>query len=203
MKKCTDFLAALAVILAVTLFVAVLPTEKEGAIYEDTLRLHILANSDTREDQELKLKIRDKLLKKYSEQLSPLGSKDAAIGRILAIREEMEGDINSWITEEGYAYTASVSISEEWYARRDYGDISLPGGYYTSLKVELGDSEGQNWWCVMYPPLCLEAALGDAPGDDAILGYTDEEISLIGKGRYTVKFKLLELTSEIFAVGER
>lgn len=203
MENLTRLFTVVTVLLVLVLIVAVIPTEKEGAIYEDTLRLHILANSDSASDQGLKLKIRDKLLEKYGTALRELGSKSEAVEKISSLKEDIERDVNGWISEEGYDYTGHVSLGTEWYERRNYGDFSLPEGYYTSLKVNLGDSDGQNWWCVMYPPLCLDIATESAPPDDALCEYSKEEISLIGNRRYTVKFKLLELTSEIFASARR
>ena len=203
MKACIDFLATSALILTLVLLVAVLPTEREGAIYEDTLRLHILANSDGTADQNLKLEIRDRLLEKYGEELKGLGCRDEAVARLAHVMTDMERDVDGWIAEAGYDYESSISIDTEWYERREYGDLALPEGYYTSLKVELGEARGQNWWCVMYPPLCLDIATESAPADDALADYTKEEIALIGKGRYTLKFKLLELASGIFAGSGR
>ena len=203
MKKCIDVLATLSVILTLVLLIAALPTERDAAIYEDTLRLHILANSDSTNDQGLKLEIRNRLLEKYGTQLKSEKGKAGAVEKISALKYDMERDIDSWIAEAGYDYKSHVTLGEDWYERREYDGFTLPEGYYTSLKVELGEADGQNWWCVMYPPLCLDMATESAPSDDALSDYTKEEIMLIGEGKYTVKFKLLELTSEIFASVSR
>lgn len=198
MQRTIDFLGTLILILVIVLIVAAVPTEKEGAIYDDTVRLHILARSDSAEDQRLKLKVRDRLLEKYSKELEAAESSEEAEAKISALAEDIKEDVDGWIAEEGYDYESSVSLGTEWYGRREYGDIALPEGYYTSLKIELGGGDGQNWWCVMYPPHCLDIATEDAPSDDAAVGFTKEEAALIGRGRYTVKFKLLELASEVF-----
>ena len=203
MKTFIDVLATLTVMLTLVLLVAALPTDRDAAIYEDTLRLHILANSDSTADQSLKLEIRDRLLEKYGTQLKSEDGKSGAVNMISSLKHEMERDIDTWIGEAGYSYKSRVSLGEEWYERREYEGFTLPEGYYTSLKVELGEGDGQNWWCVMYPPLCLDIATECAPSDDALCDYTKEEIMLIGEGKYTVKFKLLELTSEIFAYRRR
>ncbi len=190
--------AVIAILFAV-LVMAAIPTEKEGAIYEDTLRLHILANSNSKADQELKLSVRDRLLEKYGSLLSQKESKSGAVEAIYELKSEIERDVDAWIKEAGFGYTSEVLLGTEWYERREYGDFALPEGYYTSLRVMLGASEGENWWCVMYPPLCLDVACESADADDAILGYNGEEARLITAGKYTVKFKVLELVSEIFA----
>lgn len=185
--------------LAVTMIVCVLPTEAEGEIYTDTLRLHILANSDLPDDQELKLKIRDKLLLKYGELLGQGESIDEAKNTVEAMLSEIEADAEEWIKELGYDYRVEASLSEEWYDTREYEGFTLPAGYYTSLRIIIGEGEGQNWWCVMYPPLCLEMATENAPSDDGIIDYSREEIFLISKGEYQIKFKILEDLSRIFA----
>ena len=185
--------------LGIMLVVAIMPTEKEAAIYTDTVRLHILASSDSAADQELKYKIRDRLLTKYGAMLSGSSDPTAAKERIGALTEEIEESVNGWIKEYGYEYTSSVTLGTEWYDTRVYESFTLPRGYYTSLCVRLGEAEGQNWWCVMYPPLCLDIATEDAPADDAALGYTKEEYALITDDGYNVKLKILEVFSDAFS----
>ena len=199
MKRTTDFLFTVITMLLATLMTSVLPTEMDAAIYEDTVRLHILASADSAADQELKYKIRDRLLTKYGAMLSGSSDPTAAKERIGALTEEIEESVNGWIKEYGYEYTSSVTLGTEWYDTRVYESFTLPRGYYTSLCVRLGESEGQNWWCVMYPPLCLDIATEDAPADDAALGYTKEEYSLITDDGYNVKLKILEVFSDAFS----
>ena len=174
------------------LLVGIMPTEADAAIYLDTVRLHILPPSDSAEDQALKIELRDKLLSKYSEALGESASAKEAQKEILRILPDIERDINSWIAEAGFSYTATTSLSCEWYETRRYGAFTLPSGEYTSLKITVGEGVGQNWWCVMYPPLCLECATEDA------MPLTEEEIFLISGTGYNVKFKILELSSSIF-----
>ena len=192
-------LMPLIAILAATLLIAVMPTEAEAEIYSDTLRLHILANSDSEEDQALKLAVRDRLLLTYGEELSRSENRLDAEERIEGLLSEMEDCAENVIREQGYGYEVSASVTTEWYDTRKYESFTLPQGYYSSLQIIIGEGEGRNWWCVMYPPLCLDMALEDAPPDDALINYTDEECSLISGGGYNVKFKLLELVSEAFS----
>ena len=196
-NKNGTLLAVLALLLS-TLVIALMPTEAEAEIYEDTLRLHILANSDSEEDQELKLKVRDRLLTEYGEMLKG-ESIGEAVGIINGKLSEIEEDVEEWIREYGYSYDASVTLSREWYDTREYEDFTLPKGEYTSLRVIIGEGEGKNWWCVMFPPLCLDIASESAPADDGISSYTDEEIRLISGKKYNIKFKILELISDTFA----
>lgn len=188
-EKMKKILLPILCVLAATLFLAAMPTEAENGIYADTVRLHILANSDGDDDQSLKLALRDDILARYGKTLSAFESVEEAerelSERLTEIKEFSDGKIR----EYGYGYETQVTLSEEWYETRDYGDFSLPCGYYTSLRIIIGEGEGHNWWCVMFPPLCLDAALS-APA------YSAEEELLIRK-EYRIKFKILELISEI------
>ncbi|MBO5907719.1 MAG: stage II sporulation protein R [Clostridia bacterium] len=188
-----------ACILVALLLSSFIPTDAEAKIYEDTLRLHILAASDSKEDQKLKLMIRDKLLSEYGEQLSTGKNVDEAINLADGKLEEIETSVEEWIKEAGYSYSAEVTLTEEWYDTREYENFTLPCGIYTSLRVKIDGGEGKNWWCVMYPPLCLSAASEPMPNDDCIIDYTSEELRLIGGGKYNIKFKLLEIFSKAFS----
>ena len=184
-------------ILTAMLIVAALPTEADAEIYSDTLRLHILAASDSDEDQALKLAIRDKILTEYSEELSGVAALEDARATLEARLPDIIATAQDVVIARGYDYTVTASLGEEWYDTRDYGELSLPRGVYTSLIIKIGEGQGRNWWCVMYPPMCLDLAT-DAPSDDWTSGYTGEELSLIS-GKYRVKFKLLELISEFIS----
>ncbi len=188
---------ASALLLAVMLL-AVIPTEAEAEIYNDTLRLHILANSNAEADQDLKLKIRDKVLIKYAGELKG-GSYDDSIRKVSEMLPKIEADVNTWLLEFGSSYTSSVTLTEEWYDTREYDDYTLPSGRYMSLRIIIGEGEGKNWWCVMYPPLCMNIATENAPADDGLINYSKEEITLIKSKKYNIKFKLLETFTSIFA----
>ena len=179
-------------LLVTILLIAVLPTEAEAAIYDDTLRLHILASSDSAEDQALKLLIRDKVLEKYSAELSSAQSAENGAQLLRENLESMEEDCRKWCEEAGFDRNVTCELIREWYNTREYRNFTLPAGEYVSLKIIIGEGEGQNWWCVMYPPICLDAALSESTGD-----YTTEEEALVTKSGYNVKFKLLEITSAI------
>lgn len=186
-------------LLIVTMVIGALPTEAEGEIYEDTLRLHILANSDSAEDQELKLLVRDEILLKYGEILRHGESITDAKSTVSGLLTEIEAYAEKKIVELGYGYEVRATLGEEWYETREYEDFTLPAGYYASLRIIIGEGEGQNWWCVMYPPLCMEMATESAPADDGVIDYTKEEIALIKSGGYQIKFKILEELSRVFS----
>lgn len=180
------FISSIFAILVATVLVCALPTEAEAMIYEDTIRLHILANSDSGEDQAVKLALRDAILEEYGSLLAKESAKDGA-ERILAENiENIEAFANDFLKEVGYS--AVATLTEEWYDTRYYEDFTLPKGYYTSLVIKIGEGEGKNWWCVMYPPMCLGLSTSSRE-------YTQSEKNLI-LGKYNVKFKILELVSE-------
>ena len=168
---------------------SVIPTEADLSIYEDTVRLHILANSDSEEDQSLKLKLRDAVISEYSKELSAFESVDGAKEELREKCDEIKEFLECKVNEEGYDYPISVRFGEEWYDTREYEDFTMPKGYYTSLIISIGKAEGKNWWCVMFPPMCVGAATEN-------VGYSDAE-ELLVKKKYTVKFKLVELISEL------
>ena len=186
-----NLLTPIFMLLISALMIAAIPTEAEAAIYEDTVRLHILAPSDSAEDQALKLKIRDRLLAKYSEPLGGSASAEEAQRLILTKLSSIEEDCNQWIGEAGFEYSAKAELTVEKYGTREYGDFSLPAGEYCSLRITLGEGAGANWWCVMYPPMCLDVCVSSG------MGYSDEEYKLISQSGYKIKFKTLELIGEV------
>ncbi len=185
------------ILLLTVLTLAIMPTEKDGAIYSDTLRLHILADSNSSEDQKTKIAIRDAVLAEYGEDLKNDGI-DGAVATVENKLYEIEAFVNNKLSELGEIKSAKVMLGEEWYDTRVYESFTLPSGYYKSLRIVIGSGEGKNWWCVMYPPLCLDLASENAPHDDALINYTKEEISLIKGGKYNIKFKMLEIISSAF-----
>ncbi len=192
-----NLLSGIFAIILATFLLAAIPTEAEAEIYDDTLRLHILANSDSESDQKLKLKIRDKILLKYCEELKSYEFQDA-LEKVEILLPDIEEDVNIWLSELGSPYTARATLKEEWYDTREYESFTLPKGNYTSLRIIIGNGDGKNWWCVMYPPLCMNLATENAPIDDGIIDYSKEEIAIIKGGEYNIKFKLLETFTSIF-----
>ncbi len=180
-----------ATLLAVTFMIAVFPTEADYQIYEDTLRLHILANSDSRVDQDLKIGVRDLIL----ERLGGVLEDEEVIDSALEITEEMLTEIREmaeeFLEESGVDYGAAVTLAEEWYETRDYNGFTLPRGYYSSLVITLGEGEGQNWWCVLFPPMCTELACGASDSED-------DELNGISKDKYSIKFKTMEIIADLF-----
>lgn len=180
-------------ILASAFLLLFLPTEADAAIYDDTLRLHVLANSDSDFDQSLKLSVRDYILETYSAALEA-DDFDTAKEKAEALIPTVEAAVDEKLREARVDYKCRVTLSEEVYDTRTYDTFSMPGGRYLSFRVILGAGEGKNWWCVMYPPMCLDLCTAESV---KTVDYTEEEIHLIADGDYQIKFKLLEVASEL------
>ena len=188
---CISFLIAFTVM-------SVLPVSGEEEIYDNMIRLHVLANSDSPEDQELKLKVRDAVLEE-AEKISCTGPGEAYIKAKDSLGV-LKTAAESKIREEGYSYSVDVVLGEEKYPERDYDGFALPSGTYTSLRVLIGDAAGKNWWCVLYPPLCTAAA---TEREDVFIaaGFTKDQYETITETenkRYRVKFKIVEIIKELF-----
>ena len=176
----------------------VLPVHGESGIYENVLRLHVLANSDSNEDQALKLKVRDSILKETELLLNGASSRSEAEKIIMQNISLLEQVALETIKTEGYDYAVTVEISEEEYPTKNYESVSFPAGEYLSLKIKIGAAEGQNWWCVLFPPLCLSAAT-DKESFTSV-GITDDQYQIItetNKPKYKIKFKILESFNEL------
>ena len=172
-----------------------LPIHSEAAIYDNVLRLHVLANSDSSEDQALKLEVRDRILEETATLFKNCKSKDEAREAVESNLDKIREIAEQTVREAGYDYDVSVSLGEEEYPTKNYEECCFPAGEYLSLRVMIGEAEGENWWCVLFPPLCLDAA-GESREVFAEVGLTDEQYSFITETdnpKYKVRFKLLEV----------
>lgn len=155
-------------------------------------RLHILANSDTDSDQELKLKVRDKILQVSDELYNNCSSVDDAVNvtreNISLIKETAQKVIAFY----GYTYDTQVYVTKEYFSTRKYDNFTLPAGMYDSLKIVIGEGRGHNWWCVMFPAVCLSGCT-----DDFNETLTQEEKKMIESNGYAVRFKAVEIYEKI------
>lgn len=169
-------------------------------IANSVFRLHVIANSDSQEDQNLKYKVRDNLLSYMNKICKNAQSKSDAI----EIAKKHENDFKNialeTIKNEGYSYDVKINIGNFEFPTKHYGDISLPAGYYDALRIEIGEAKGQNWWCVMFPPLCfVDVSSGVVPEDSKEMlenNLSEEEFALVSdksNAEIQFKFKLLEL----------
>ena len=172
-----------------------LPIHSEAAIYDNVLRLHVLANSDSTEDQSLKLAVRDRILEETASLFKDCKTKEEARAAVESNIERIREIAEKTVREAGYNYSVSVSLGEEEYPTKSYASCCFPAGEYLSLRVMIGEAEGENWWCVLFPPLCLDAA-SETREAFAEVGLTDEQYSFITESespKYKVRFKVLEV----------
>ena len=154
-------------------------------------RLHILANSDSEEDQNLKLKIRDNIIKFMNEQ--NFKSKTATIEYVKNNLPKFYEIAENTIYENGYNYSVNINIGNFYFPTKTYGNISLPAGFYDGIKIEIGEAKGQNWWCSLFPPLCFvdisSGIVNEEDLEDLESNLNPEEFSLITSSSENVKFK--------------
>lgn len=190
---------SLAVLIAVGVL-SFMPVWGESEIYNDVLRLHVIAESDSTADQELKLKVRDAVLMCVSEKVAQCENFDEAYEIIDSMKDEIRSAALRCVRENGEDCSIKVELGREKYPRREYDSAVLPAGTYNSLRVTLGEGEGKNWWCVLFPTICTGFAQKEPDKTEYIAtGFTPEEYKLITgeSGEVKIRFKVLEMLSEI------
>ena len=138
----------------------------QNGIGAKVVRFHVLANSDSKADQKLKLAVRDAVLQEYGDLLSACENKEDTLQALEAVQQKICETAAEVVFESGYDYPVRVSIVQEEFPFKRYDDLIFPAGVYDALRIEIGEAEGQNWWCVLYPQMCFV---------DAAWGYTTEE----------------------------
>ena len=167
------------------------------SIREKMLRMHVIANSDSEEDQQLKLKVRDAVLlageKVFDGSITATEAKEKITPHI----DYLENVALDTIKNEGFDYGVEITVENEYFNTRTYDNIiTLPAGYYNAIKVIIGEGKGQNWWCVMFPPMCLPTAVAECEISDVL---TEDETEIVTETeKYKFKFKIVEFFEEIF-----
>lgn len=182
-------LRSAAAILLASVLSAVTVSAEQASLADKLVRLHVIANSDSEEDQSLKLRVRDAVL----DAASGLREEDLPASLDL-LAEAAEREVRM----AGYDYPVSAKLGRESYGTRDYGTFSLPAGVYRSLRIEIGAADGRNWWCVLFPPLCFASC---EEFEDAALGagLEEEDVELMrGRGQdVQIRFRFLELIQKL------
>lgn len=166
---------------------------------EKMVRLHVVANSDSRQDQQIKLQVRDAVLQETEEILH--GVEDPK-GALAANLQRIETAANDCLRQQGSGDRAVVTMARELFPTREYETFSLPAGTYTALRVTIGSGQGHNWWCVVFPSICVSASADEFEEAAQAAGLTDGEIRLIteSSGGYELKFKSMELIQKLKSV---
>ena len=161
-----------------------------GQLPRDVVRLHVVANSNGAEDQAVKLLVRDAVLEEAARWYQGAGSMEEASSQLCTHLQSIAGAARQVLGERGVGYSATAQMTEMYFPTRDYGDFRLPAGRYRTLRVTLGEGAGKNWWCVVFPSLCLPAATQE----EALLTLPEGERQVVEGGQgVQVKLKAVEL----------
>ena len=200
MRKWLGFFMA-AVLLVTALMI--LPIHGEAELYDNVIRLHVLADSDDETDQALKLVVRDAVLEETRPLLKNVSDRAQAERILRAAIPALEATANDALAAAGSADRATVTLGQETYPTREYEQLAFPAGEYLSLRVMIGEAAGRNWWCVLFPPLCLSAATEERETETLCLsaGLTGEQYRMIAdtdSTKYKLRFKILEVAESLF-----
>lgn len=164
-------------------------------IRSDVLRLHVIANSDTSVDQNLKLRLRDYILQEGNDIFNGSVNVENAVEKIEPVLPELEKSAKAFVNQAGFDYDVKISLSNEYFTTRTYETVTLPAGKYLALRVVIGSGEGHNWWCVMFPPMCVPAA---DKKDEIENVFSEKEIKLVeSKPKYEPRFKVVEIYEQL------
>lgn len=193
MKKIAILCAVALVSLSLLSF---LPVHGEAEIYDSVLRLHVIANSDSELDQSLKLKVRDSVALLVADLTADCESLDSTCARVAENLDRIERVARQTLDENGCSLPVTAELGLEKYPTKSYESVCFPAGEYRSLQIKIGEAEGQNWWCVLFPDLCLGAA-SSRDAEDAFIaaGLTPEQYRVVTRTeepRYRLRFKILE-----------
>ena len=168
-------------------------------ISDSVFRLHVIANSNSAEDQNLKYLVRDNVLEYMNTLTSNTNTKEKIKEIVTSNLEEFKQIAQATVYENGFDYEVSVEIGNFEFPTKIYGDVSFPAGLYDALKIKIGNADGQNWWCVMFPPLCfIDVSSGIVPEDSKDVlesELSEEEYSIItgDENESKIKFKIVEV----------
>ena len=179
--------------------------EASSPLAKEVFRLHVLANSDSPEDQALKLKVKTAILETLSSSLPDTADKSETGAWVADHLSQLEQAAAQVIASEGYTSPVTATCETAWFPNKTYGDMVFPCGYYEALRVCIGNADGANWWCVLYPQLCfVDLTCGIVPDESKtklqnVLAEDDYNCLFTDNARIVVKFKLLEWLGELFS----
>lgn len=186
--------------LAVTILWGAASLGQQEELGRKVIRLHVIANSDSPEDQALKLRVRDRVLARAQEILEQSADMEQAEQALTAALPELTREARETLAAEGCAQPVQARLEPAEFPTKDYDGFSLPAGKYLALRVIIGQGAGQNWWCVVFPPLCT-AASADVPETALAAGLTEDQVSLMTEedSGYVLKFKAVEWWEQLKA----
>lgn len=166
-----------------------------NALNENLIRLHVVANSDSEEDQALKLKVRDAVVQKLQDTMESFPTIEEAREYLQAHLPELQEYVNQVIRELGFTDTAEVTLDHEAFDTREYDTFTLPAGYYEALRITIGQGQGKNWWCVVFPSLCVGTSNDFA--DTAVGAGFSNTLTETLQGEPTIRFFLLDWLGQV------
>lgn len=186
--------SVLLVAFSVVLLVGCCASASRSRLANQVLRLHVVANSDADADQAVKLTVRDAVLAEAQPALAGITDSVEAEEVLLPMLSQLEQTARTVLTENGFEDSVTVTITDQWFPTREYESFALPAGQYRALKVVIGEGRGQNWWCVVFPPLCLASVSEEVAAAAVQGGLSEEQVALITgqDGTYVLKFKVIE-----------
>lgn len=189
-----DIALLIGIILTILISSVCSAEESQKGISEKVVRLHILANSDTEEDQALKLKVRDEILFEaeniFTDGESQLEAEQIIVDNI----ETIKAIAQRVITENGYSYSVDCQLTHMYFDEKVYDSLTLPAGDYDALRIEIGNADGHNWWCVMYPAYCVAPSIES----DELSTFNSKEIKIMKQPKkYKVKFKCVDIYKKV------
>lgn len=181
----------LALFVALLVCTALWADAQQSQLAEKVIRLHVLANSDSEEDQDLKLHVRDQVLAEARTLLAGQEDAQQAAEVLAAHLSQLTRAARQEVLAQGYDYPVTVTLEDTWFPTRTYETVSLPAGTYQALRVVIGSGEGHNWWCVVFPSLCLPAA---SEASIPTAGLSQQDVALISEESqtYVIRFKTVE-----------
>lgn len=196
MKKTRTFIF-FAVLICFTVFICSLVKDKE-MLRNNIIRLHVVANSNSVEDQTVKLMVKDGIVSYLQSQIGDISSIEEAKNYVQSSLPNLTEIANKILKEENSEHEANVSFCQESFGKREYETFSLPSGVYESLRIEIGNAEGKNWWCVVFPSLCIPASTEDFRSTAVSAGFgRDLTETLSENGGYEIRFLLLDWIGRI------
>lgn len=196
MKKTILYMSVPAlVLLAAMIYLLIIGERDAGTVREQVVRFHVVAASDTTEDQQLKIKVRDGVFALIEQLFSDCNDQEEALAVAAANRELLEEEAERILRENGSAEPVTLEVGDRYFPTKTYGAYSFPAGRYQAVSLRIGPAEGQNFWCVLYPALCIAPAVADDTADGemtAVIGEKTTEFLKKADEKQKIKFALVE-----------